>query len=377
MNTFNENNVNRRGKAGLPGNKGEFAVKPHDEASGDVVLGIPSDPRFLSEDTRDRINTSDYGPEDFRELTDAFTTKLKNRVGGVDLAFVDYNDSLRDDQVDTYLAGGSDELREELIDFDSYGEQMHDRAIEIAKETCQDLGVEWESLDFSDQDELRMVVSEHDESDVVGDLVKNSRTQLMRQMLVGESDFLPSGKSGRSLEEKYWDSMKILAQASCFTGSSERPENVIKARVELTEKALRDKGIISGPLDEANREKLTEAFENGPEWLHEAVSVDAIWNGDIREVNLPTDAPDRDQDEVLREVEAPTGLNIVVLDRENGSGWEAKLDVPMRMRLTRDNPAHTDSAGPGYGWDEVVGVVHSAYDTDLEEVAKDQELASF
>lgn len=39
MSTFSENDVNRRGKAGLPGNKGEFASRPHQEAGGDVNLG--------------------------------------------------------------------------------------------------------------------------------------------------------------------------------------------------------------------------------------------------------------------------------------------------------------------------------------------------
>lgn len=257
-----------------------------------------------------------------------------------------YDDKLTESQIDQVLRGDDDDAYVDMLDswmFDTY----YDESVKVAKDKCESLDLDFESLPDALQDELRLAIQEQDTSDPLGDLTRNTPPQLMRHELVSSSAWSQSD-----------DELHRLAR-----GSVNLDDRVEPARVQLIENELIKNGVMPGPLSDSEREAVVEVVREGPEYLHEGVTLDAIWQGGISEASLA-----HDQEE--RAVTAPSGMNITLIDTWNGNGMEAKFPSEMSMRFTKGNPAQLDSTKGQYGLDEICGLVPSAFKADLQDKEK-------
>ena len=337
----------------------------HKECISKVVRGemthnptsIPPPPNPLEEglssDAVERINECGATKEDLDNLQAAFSEELSGR--SFSLYFVDRDESLREEDIEHYLQGEYEDLQEDVLFNSGRSFQMRDEAEEEAKKLLDwELGVDFEALPDEVQEDLINMIEEKDDSDVLADLVRNTPAQLMRYQVSPIKGDIESA-AGRSLYVKHPDVSH---------------KEIVEDRANLLEKGMIDSGFIDSPLTEKEKDRLREAIENGPEYFHEGVSLDAIWNGSISDVNLPGEwerPQGRTPDDVLRTVGNDEGIYMVLIDTWNGSGFDFYLDRPITMKLSQSRSVHTDREAPGYGWDSIAGVYADGFNTGLKD----------
>ena len=279
------------------------------------------------------------------------------------LLFVAYDDQLRGDQMTKYLSGDTDSLEEEITE--NFSDAVYYAAEEEAKGITSAAGYDWDDLDWEEQQEVRLAIEEKDDSDPIGDLVRNTHSQLMRTRLADNietaahdytnshdtTDFETGG------EGVFGDDFISVVRSGHNDRSSE-------ARVLVLQELLGDRGFdVTSDEAVAN---LQELVENGPFDWHEGVTPEIIWYGDISSANVGEYIDGEQKTE--RRLDFGDEAHVLLIDRYNGSGHEVSLKGgAINATVSTDNPVILDSdSSNGYGWDEVAGVHKPAYKNDID-----------
>lgn len=245
--------------------------------------------------------------------------------------YLSHDDVLSDESADAYLSGDDETLDENTDWEDNNYEYVEELAKGIVGED------EWDELDYDTQDEVKDWVREHDDSNVLDGLISNTRNQLMQFPVTDDDDFGVA-----------------LSEASDEEDEGERR----KALQSVFEKTLTDAGL---EMTEKNRAAINSLIdENSLDFGHQAAEqwkLRILTTDDVKEYGMSGSSPYRD---AARDVQL-TGANILLIDPWNGRGMDAQLEGTITSRISPDSPARLDSRR-GYGsWDEVAGVVKSAY----------------
>ncbi len=310
------NDIIRKKNTGEPGNGGQFGHTAHAEADASLTE------KSAAETIIDTIGDRKF-----------------------DLIYVAYDDQLDEENIQRYLAGDLDGIYDEY--FDMTMDARSDTAMLEARQLTEDAGLDWDDLDYVEQEEIRLAIEEHDESDPVPQLVRNTHNQLVRVPLLTDVQQASSE----------WPTNLYHPSAS--------PDNdeVFNQRVAFLTAQLEAKGI-NASSNEAQT-ALRELVDNGPWVWHEMVDLDVIWYGDITNVAVGVG----DDGVIIPRDLSFTNPEIVLIDRANGSGHEVTLPSTVRTRLTEEAPAILDSprgGGRGYGWDDVAGVHKPAFAAPIE-----------
>ena len=293
-----------------------------------------------------------YNDEADADLLEKFNKAIiedleKEFPHGVDLIYVDYRDELNDEDIELLLSGQEDKVYENIWEHSEVGFQSIDQAEEILQDVLSKRGIDKTSLPHEYLEPAKDKILDMDTSDPVRDLKRNTPAKLMRNQLISS--------------KVWYDDDELYEKINDDTDY----EKMIDERVNFIESQLRSKGVINNDLSREDRDAIKLMVYQGPPSWHEGVTLDAIWFGEIDEVALSN------PDETRVVTTSHSGANIVLLDPWNGSGDEAQiLSSNLNLTFTKDNPATLDSQTNGYGWDEIAGLVHSAYRTDFNDVEK-------
>ena len=296
--------------------------------------GIPTGGQFAetthSEPVGVSISTPLPQPDADRDA-EALIERVTAGSDTYSLAFVDYDDRLRDDQVSRYLSGDYQGVEEEVDDL--FYEAVLDSSMEQARDLLKEAGIDADDVNADKLDQLAEAVRDKDDSDVMAGLVRNTPEKLMRLTL---------GRPGGA--------------ANLYDGNVDGVDEAREARIAsmLTAQGL----DVSSP--EA-KEAIASLVAEGPQYWHEGVDLDVIYFDDIRDSTVFNTFTG---EVTSREIQFKDP-NILLLDRVNGSGSDARITGMIKATATEENPVKLDADDSlGYGWDETAGVVHSAYRTD-------------
>ena len=306
-----------------------------------VQPGIPTGGQFASHNRSDSDTTLDERPELTVDAVVASINDGSYFLG--DLTYVDYRDMLTDEQQTAYLAGDWETFDSTVLD--SFDEQRYMTTIEYAKEAAEKLNLDWADLDDDDQQTIKDAISDKDDSDPTRQLLRNTGSQLLR---------IPLGRPFYDLDQD--EDMEDPA-SGMHSLNSDDPRG-LNSRADAIRGLLTAHSVdVSSPDVEAS---IRELIANGPFDWHEGVTLDVIVYAGIADAAA---APFSDSDapgSTGRDLNF-TGVRVVLLDPWNGSGHDVLIPGNLSVRVTPEQPATLDSASNGYGWDEVAGVVKSAY----------------
>lgn len=325
---------------------GQFAREAKVEDSAVALSPTANAPEFLS-------------IEEFEEASPerraAMVEGLRNLIPeSTDVYFISYDEQLSDEQIDMVLAGQDDSAYESYMENnDLFGD---DSAEDIAREALTDgflngrTDMDWDDLDTDEKDSLLDLVRERDTSDPIADLTRNTHPQLMRTSLSTPSYDKRLGEA--------WSGDALYGSEE-----SDASRALVQRRRDIVADKLAEHGIDTASA--ANREAIAELIDNGPYNWHEGVSLDVIFHAKVNEVSASQDGPSK---------LAFTDPYVVLIDRINGSGHDVKLQGTMSKSIPEADKASEsesrvflDQGGRGgYGWDQVAGVVKSAYAVEIE-----------
>lgn len=337
---------------------GEFGRRPQTESPvtierlddapgyglGDEVLIFSTDGRKMVKVTvtemGDAVRVVDeYGDEgdlpvdqvfDPVRAAEAITEKLTAEDRKFTLTYVHYDSELTDEQTVNYLSGDM-EAFDEI--HDAWSDNRSEGADQAVNDLLEEYGLERDDPSV-DWEALREHVLENDDSDLEGGLIRNTRAQLMRTRLghvYGEGTY-----SGHD-DESYPAREKRIAEMLEAHG----------LKVETDEQ----------------REAINELVHNGPYDWHDGVRLEVIFQGDIRDATVWN----KDAGEAQARKLTFKDPHILIIDTMSGSGYDVQLPGTITSTVSPDNPAVLDKKpDAGYGWDEIAGVVHSAYKTDVK-----------
>jgi len=258
-----------------------------------------------------------------------------------DLVCIDYRDGLADDQIAMLLAG--DEL--DLIGNPEFDDWLSAQQYEGAMNVIEvDLGLdddERERLERHDLiEQLRFEVYDHDGSNPVRDLMGHTGHKLFRYSL----DWSYDGETWGLSEQEVNDVAAEIAEAACL---------------DLTDPKVKDAVV----------EMIANASYGGKLYvmLYTDVEQAVALNAAAR-----TDDDGKPIDEQQGTVTFAEGAYLIMLDHWNGSGHDVKMPVPVTVPWFPGRVS-LDSQGPGYGWDQIAGVVTHAYGVDFTITTKQQE----
>jgi hypothetical protein len=290
--------------------------------------------------------------------------ELQKEDRSFNLYYVAYDDGLNDDQIVDFLSGNVDELSEQITDVfsDSAYEYTKEEATAIAKE----FGYDYDDLDEEDQEDLLSYVQEHDQSDPVSDLVRNTHSKLLRAPLTanGIEDALADYENSHDTSDFEVENPDGFGGEDFYStvrfGKNDRAS---EARVLVLQELLGDRGF-DVTSDEAIQ-NLHELVDNGPYDWHEGVTPEIIWYGDISSANVGEYVDGEKKDE--RRLDFGNSAHVLLLDRYNGSGHEVEMNGGgINATISTDKPAILDSKSNGYGWDDTAGVYMPAYSKDID-----------
>lgn len=248
------------------------------------------------------------------------------------ISYLSPGEELNDEAIDAYLSGDEETL-------DEVTEPDDDDTYERAQELAQDIvgRDEWDELDYDTQDELRSWVYEHDDSNLLDGLISHTQNKLLQFPVVDDDDF------GYALSE-----------ASEVADETERRRAIEK----VFEDALTGAGL---EMNDTNRKAIATLInENSLDYENQAPEqwrLRLLTTDDVKEYGMSSSSPYRD---AARDVQL-ADAHILLIDFWNGRGMDAKLDGTITSRISPDRPVQLD-ARRGYGsWDNVAGVVTSAY----------------
>lgn len=272
----------------------------------------------------------------------------------VSLRFVNYDDQLTKDQMSMILEGNWNDAENDVDE--AFFDGATDEAVRIAEEeinAAYEAGTfdrEWDDLDEDEKDEARYAVEARDDSDPVKDLLRTTPDQLLRTSLGNPVDRLSGtvGTSGERLDE-----------------------DGLQARHQAIEALLKEAGVDTSA--EGVTAAIGELITEGPYNWHEGVQLDVIFYGPIDDA-VPEPRSETDCPETASKVLEFDRPHLLLIDKYNGSGYDTVLPAPLKRTLTRSAPdgteapqtgrAYLDDAAGGYSWDDVCGLVKSAYGGD-------------
>lgn len=271
----------------------------------------------------------------------------------VSLRFVNYDDHLTKEQMSMILEGNWNDAENDVDD--AFLDNATEEAIRIAEEEINaayeagDFDREWDDLDEDEQNEARYAVEARDDSDPVKDLLRTTPDQLLRTSLGNPLDRLSGSNAvyGEQLDD----------------GGFEARQNAVRD-------LLKEAGVDTSAegVDSAIEELVTE----GPYDWHDGVQLDVIFYGPIGD-SVPAPRSETDCSETDSKVLEFAKPHLLLIDKFNGSGYDTVLPTPLKRTLTRPGEedevpqtgrVYLDDAAGGYSWDDVCGLVKSAYGGD-------------
>lgn len=270
------------------------------------------------------------------QIAEAAIKKVNERAYGYDLWYVNHDDRLTDEQVEEVLAGDVTGVMERI--FDALSETAYLTAVEaveeVVKEVLTEYDAEWDDEDFNPDEAwddfdcsdefytVREAVDARDESDPLQVLAGHTPDPLVQ--------WIP-------------DSPIEVDLSGVYGEIEERAEK--EAQVE---DVLRELGL---PVTGHNVDSIHEAMRE----CHDYAEVRPIFTVDMAEMVDSSVKWVRVKDPIL-----------LLLNRFDGSGMDTR-NMEGTITLTRED-LRADSA-LGYGsWDNIAGVVRSAYTVDTEYV---------
>ena len=344
---------------------GQFAATHRTQSDGTALATLerPSLPGELVSELNDGSSAYD----DLVELRRFLGDHQDEFDVDYDLIYVDYDDRLRDEQIDSFLSGDHQAIDEQLDDvfYDARDEAAQSRATQIAEQ----LGLEWDDLSVEAQDELREFVEQCDTSEPLPQLAKNTPPQLMRAPI---HDDITAGM--RSWAEHEGVDPQMLAFGDF--------DEAAGLRVKYLTERLKTAGFNPDTMTDEDRAEIVSLATEGPYNWHEGVRLDVIWYGDIEDAAVPRDGTPKQLTlggpPAFSRENAAGKARVVLLDTMNASGYDAALSQPLTVTVTEDRPARLDSGGSssGYGWDDAAGVYKPAYSVDVKTTTFETEDAS-
>ena len=257
----------------------------------------------------------------------AITAKLAGQNARYDVYYVDYDSQMSTDTKVAYLQGDFDGF-EELYEgwSDHYEENLTATVTGILNE-------EGLSYEYVDEDIIRDYVADHDDSDLIGGLLRQTGPQLMRARL----DRLDTNALFSGHDDAVWDK-----------------------RIAHIEERLTAAGMSIG---EEERKDISELVHNGPWDWHEGVRLEVIYQDDLANSTVW----DRTGGGSIKERDLEfSNPHILLIDSINGAGHDTRINGTIKTRVSADRPAMLDEKPDfGYSWDDVCGLVKSAYNTDV------------
>jgi hypothetical protein len=268
------------------------------------------------------------------DMTKVYERALAELPDKVQLVDVEYDDQLRDEQIQKLFDGDELSVFEELDE--GFADSRHYGMEYVLNDVLGDDRALLERHAPELAERLRDEINERDESDALGDLLRRSGSRLVRYRLGGEDDYDLEPNSWSWDEDEIEEAAKALAETA---GVPYEGDNVLRFRSLVVEASY---GGVLEVIWYADVEDLYKALEFDGEGKPTAVGT-ITW----------------------------TDPDLLVLDAMNGSGHneaiKGQISVPFDpSRLT------LDSQGWGYGWDKIAGVVHSAYACEWS-ITKDTE----
>lgn len=264
-----------------------------------------------------------------RDIHDAAIQKVADRKFGYDLYFIEHDERLTNEQVESLVHGKTDDLYMDVTEARSEGAYINaiEEVKDLAKEVIADLARDdedvdeddvWWEFEYSPQfDEVRFAVEDRDESDPVRDLAGHTPDPLVQ----------------------YVPDMHIEITLEYVDGGYDTDE---------VHAALKDIGLPVTPHN-------VQALRDGLNECHDYASIRAIFTVDLAEL--------LDASIKWLRVKAP---RLLCVNNFDGSGMDTE---PMEgtIMVPRDQIRLDSTLGYG-SWDEIAGVVTSAYTTDIEYV---------
>lgn len=293
----------------------------------DGCTGQPGDALTIELEDGDEVATTVGEVQTPAQAARAITAKLTAQNARYDIYYVDYDSQMDKDTKVAFLKGdmdGFDELYEGWSDH--YAENLTATVTGILNE-------EGLSYEYVDEDIIRDYVADHDDSDLVGGLLRQTGPQLMRARL------------------------EPLDTSDLFSGHDDA---VFDKRIAHIEERLTAAGMTIG---DEERMDISDLVHNGPFDWHEGVRLEVIYQDDLANSTVwdRTDGSIKERD---LEFSDP---HILLIDSMNGSGYDTQIKGTIKTRISADNPAMLDEQPDfGYSWDDVCGLVKSAYNTDVK-----------
>lgn len=262
-----------------------------------------------------------------------------------DLVFVQYDDKLRDEQVEWLLEGDFESLWDSLADFE--GEQRYHNSREEAAGVIKDVvermwrdgeieGDEdeyfdsddlWDQFDGSPEyDDLIEEIKDRDRSDVVKELVGHTGGVFMR---------IPMGDVGTCVPTE--------------------PGREISGADLLHQWGIPVTGKNVTALDTIFAEVGGPEYDRSP-FLLAYLDLSDIYALDSEVTHIELEQP-----------------YLLLSNIYAGDGFEAQLDTWVRVPVEN---LRTDNGAPGYSWDSIAGVHKPAYTCNLRVVTNTEEKAA-
>lgn len=262
-----------------------------------------------------------------KEIYEAAIAEISDRKYGFDLYFVEHDDQLMDEQVEALVGGRVDTVYDDVVEAfsDPHYITTMEEVESVVKEVIavfarddEDLDEDdawWEFRDSPQCDEVRFAVEDRDESDPVKDLANRTTDPLVQ--------WVPEHAISLDVD----DEEESAAEVS---------------------RALSEVGL---PCSQHNVEAMYSAMGNcfGPTEVRVLFTVDLseLLDHSVTEVRL--------KDPIL-----------LLLNPYEGSGMDT---ANMRGKITVPRDEIRLDSALGYGsWDNIAGVVTSAYTVDAEYV---------
>lgn len=277
---------------------------------------------------------------ELQALRDAVIANLDE---GYDLCYVDQGDKLMSDQIDAVVAGDWESLWESNEEW--YSDNRRHGAEYHAEEETKDVIRSWairdqrdyddlyeEFKDTEEWDEVILAIQDRDTSDPYRDLAKRSGRVLMRQVIAGEDDAI-SFRRPTPTEVIAW--LKEYAEPGTVLKRNKHNLDVVRATLNETSP---EHGYVMGMI------------------VYAADVSDLYDLGDVEYVDI-------------------VNPYLYLGNYYQGDGFCSEEPLDATFRVKRKD-LRTDKGAPGYGWDEVAGVVTSYYEADIKPVKQQEEGAA-
>ena len=279
---------------------------------------------------------------DSRTLEDVRDAVIAAMDPKYDLIYVDYRDSLTDEQAAAVVRGDYESLWESTSEWE--GDSLWEGAKYVMEELTKQVFSEWHAATETDEQdewvsglevdwehsnewfEAMQSLTERDSGDWVLDLIRNT-SDLYLRVCVGEDMYL--------------------------SGDLDSDVETVMANISLTDTpALRE--VVRNILPEVGEGYVVPfVFGSG--------SV-----GDIHDLPMPWE-PDNDV--------TLTGGSLLLENVYMGSGWNDDLPEGTSITVKRDE-LRTDEDAPGYSWDDVCGLVKGAWPMTIAPAVKHEAVSA-